>query len=190
MKVCVSQTVFACVQTITNRELDADMDSGGWPGEARNRAIDILRKGGTLLIAGDQHLPTLIQYGVNKFRDAGWAFCTLAITVGYQRRFFPDTLGLEITNPPDHKLPNTGEYTDPFGHPTYVYAVGNPPDDTRSVNRYERAQLCSSGFGIIRFNQKTNTVMTEAYQFLPDPDNENSLPDQFPGWPKEIQLVN
>jgi len=79
-----------------------------------------------LAIVGDQHFPSFAQYGIQEFRDAGWVFCTPAITTGYERRFLPERVGIPIHKSPDHNLPNTGEFTDIFGNPHYVYAVGNP----------------------------------------------------------------
>lgn len=93
MKVVLSQTVFAGVATHHGGYggyLVADLDSGSWPQTPRNRAIDIVREAMPLHICGDQHLASAVQYGVDKQRDSCWAFCTPAITVGYQRWWRPD----------------------------------------------------------------------------------------------------
>ena len=192
MKCLLSQTIFTNVATHHGGNkmiLFADLDSGGWPMTPRDEVVSILRSCAAFHIAGDQHLPSLIQYGLEDYRDAGWAFCTPAITVGYQRRFFPEKVGLEISTPPENGFPNTGKYTDPFGSPSYVYAVGNPEDDTKAANRYERAQKCSSGFGIIHFDTKERTIKAEAYRFLADMENTNNLNNQFPGWPHTITQI-
>ncbi len=193
MKCLLSQTVFTNVATHHGGEktvLLADLDSGGWPMTPRNNAVKLMRSCFSFHIAGDQHLPTMTQYGVEDFRDAGWAFCTPAITVGYQRRFFPELLSWPISERPEHNLPNTGKYRDPFGHPTYVYAVGNPADNTKDPNRYEKAQKCSSGFGLIEFDTDERTIKSEAYHFLADLNNRNNPDNQFPGWPVTINQLD
>lgn len=192
MKVLLSQTVFANAATHHGGErqfLYGDMDSGGWPKSGRDKAIEIIRKAFAFHICGDQHLPSFVQYGTDEFRDAGWAFCTPAITVGYQRRFLPDQLGWEINNRPAHELPNTGYYRDIFGNPNYVYAVGNPDDVATDPNRYEQAQLRASGFGYIEFDLAERTITSSAYKFLSDPASTNEN-NQFPGWPVKIKQTD
>ncbi len=141
-------------------------------------------------IAGDQHLSSMIQYGIKNFRDAGWAYCTPAITVGYQRRFQPEKIGVAITDPPRHNLPNTGKYIDPFGHPTYVYAVGNPADETADPNRYIKADKCSSGFGLIHFDTEKRLINTESIRFLADLSDADNIKNQLPGWPVTISQLD
>ncbi|MGC9343879.1 MAG: alkaline phosphatase D family protein [Bacteroidales bacterium] len=192
MKVLLSQTIFANPATHHGTERDflvGDLDSGGWPKSARDRALEIVRKAFAFHIAGDQHLPSFIQYGIDNYRDAGWAFCTPAITVGYQRRFMPDLLGWEVKGRPDHGNPNTGLYTDVFGNPTYVYAVGNPEDEAFDPNRYEMAEKRASGFGLITFDTNERTIESNAYRFLAEVPADGS-PNQFPGWPVTIDQTD
>ena len=42
----------------------ADMDSGEWPQHEGNEVLKLIRKSYTLHLAGDQHLPSVTQYGV------------------------------------------------------------------------------------------------------------------------------
>ena len=188
MKVLLSQTVFANIATHHGGEqmvLRADLDSGGWPKLARDRAIRVMRKGLAFHIVGDQHVPSISQYGLIDFRDAGWCFCTPAIFVGYERRFLPERLGWAIANPPAHGLPNTGDYIDGFGNLDYVYAMGNPVDKPSHASRYQLGQDRSSGFGLIRFDQENRTIEMHAYRFLSDPAHP-APGDEFPGWPYTI----
>lgn len=192
MKVLLSETVFANAATHHGREdgyLFADLDSGGWPQTARDNALRITRKGFALHVNGDQHLTSMLQYGIDGQRDGGWSFCTPAISVGYQRWWRPDEIQRPHANRPDHGLPHTGEYVDGFGNPVYMYAVGNP-EGSRDPNRYTQAHIKASGFGIIRIDPKERIYRCEAYRFLKtNPDQD--LPEQFPGWPVEIhQLEN
>ena len=190
MKVLLSQTPFANAAThhggITNY-LYGDLDSGGWPKMQRDSILRIIRKAFTLHINGDQHLTSLIQYGVENFRDAGWSFCTPAIAVGYQRWFLPDIMNVPYSNRPDHGYDNTGYYTDAFGNKNYVHAVGNPAQISLPVmasERYVLAHEKASGFGIIRFDPSERNIYLESYRFLFDKNNPKE--NQFPGFPLTI----
>ncbi|HUG66310.1 MAG TPA: alkaline phosphatase D family protein [Pirellulaceae bacterium] len=187
MKVLLSQTVFAGVATHHGRfdgYLKADLDSGGWPQTPRNNALRILRRGMPLHINGDQHLTTLVQYGVDEQRDSCWSFCTPAISAGYPRWWRPDELDLPHENRPSHGLPNTGEYLDGFDNRAYVYAVGNPEVGTEK-NRYDLAHQKGSGFGLVTIDTEAKTYKLEAFRFLCDPTDGRG-DNQFPGWPITI----
>lgn len=184
MKVLLSQTVFGAVATHHGNYkgyLKADLDSGGWPQTPRDRAIDIIRDAKPLHINGDQHLTSLVQYGVKKQRDSCWSFCTPAIAAGYPRWWRPDESGMDHSARPSHGLANTGEYVDGFGNNVYVYAVGNPEVASKK-NRYERAHQKGSGFGFVTIDPKNRTYLIESYRFLIDP-KDGKADNQFPGWP-------
>jgi alkaline phosphatase D len=198
IKVLLSQTLFANVAT-HHGSLDGsfdgflygDLDSGGWPKSGRDKVIKLIRKAAVFHINGDQHLPTLVQYGLNDYRDAGWSFCTPAITVGYQRWFLPDEVGYPVMDRPDHGYPNTGKYIDAFGNKNFVYAVGNPGKISVDRNsRYNQALIRSSGFGLVTFDQKERVIDIDAWRFKADVENPNPVRDQFPGWPFEISLFD
>jgi alkaline phosphatase D len=188
MKVLLSQTLFANSATHHGQydfSLTGDMDSGGWPKKARDRAIRILRKGFVFHVGGDQHVPSITQYGIDDHRDAGWCYITPAIAVGYSRWFRPDELEIPVHNRPAHNLPNTGEYKDAFGNKNYVYAIGNPDNFKPVSNRYDLAQVKASGFGFVVFDQVTRNITMEAWRFKADVTNPADG-DQFPGWPLTI----
>lgn len=187
LKVLLSQTLFAAAAThhgTFNGYLVGDLDSGGWPQTPRNRAVSILRNAKPLHINGDQHLTTMVQYGVDRQRDSSWSFCTPAIAVGYPRWWRPDEVDMPHENRPQHGNANTGEFVDSFGNFAYVYAVGNPEVGDKR-NRYELAHQKGSGFGLVTIDTQAKTYTCESYRFLidaadGDPDN------QFPGWPITI----
>lgn len=188
LKVLLSQTVFAGVATHHggyNGYLKADLDCGSWPQTPRNRAVKILRKAMPLHINGDQHLTTLVQYGVDKQRDSNWSFCPPAIAVGYPRWWRPDEIKIPHENRPQHKLANTGEFIDGLGNLVYVYAVGNPEVGVKR-NRYERADQKGSGFGLVVIDPQAKTYTINSYRFLVDA-SEDDPKHQFPGWPVTIQ---
>jgi len=190
MKVVLSQTVFAGVATHHggyNGYLVADLDSGGWPQTPRDRAIDLIRPAMPLHICGDQHLASAVQYGVDEQRDSNWAFCTPAISVGYQRWWRPDEMGMPHTNRPAHGLANTGEYTDGLGNKAYVYAVANPVKDFREGggDRYDMVHRKNSGFGLVTIDTEAKTYTLDCYKFLCDATDSKES-NQYPGWPLTI----
>ena len=187
LKAVLSQTVFANIAThhgSYDGYLKADLDSGGWPQTPRNRAIELMRPSMALHINGDQHLTTLVQYGVEKPRDSNWSFCTPAIAVGYPRWWRPDELKIPHANRPSHGLPDTGEYLDGLGNKAYVYAVGNPLVG-QAPNRYDKAHEKGSGFGFITFDTDQQTYHIESFRFLIDA-TDGKPSNQFPGWPVTI----
>lgn len=190
MKVLLSQTVFANVAThhgVYDGYLYGDLDSGGWPKSGRDKIIRLMRKAAAFHINGDQHVPSLVQYGLDEYQDAGWSFCTPAIAVGYQRWFRPDELGIPVVDRPEHGYPNTGKYPDAFGNKNFVYAIGNPGTVTSDKDsRYNQALIRSSGFGMVTFNKVERTIEIDAWRFKADVENPNPVRDQFPGWPMKI----
>ncbi len=184
MKVLLSGTTFANAAThhgAPDGRLIADIDSGGWPQTARNRALEIARRGLAFHLSGDQHIATLIKHGIERQRDAIWGFCTPAISVGYQRWWRPDEVGMPHQNRPAHNLPDTGEYIDGLGNKIFVYAVANPTG-TRHDHRYQQAQVKASGFGLCRFDTSARTIDVHCYKFLTDVTKPNEA-HEYPGWP-------
>lgn len=187
MKVLLSQTLFAGAATHHGKYdgyLKADLDSGGWPQSKRDSALRALAGSNALHLNGDQHLASLVQYGVEKQQDSIWSFCSPAIAVGYPRWWRPDELKIPYTNRPPHQLPNTGQYLDGLGNKMYVYAVGNPEVATEE-NRYDRAHQKASGFGFVTIDTDAKTYYIQAFRFLIDPTDGNPN-NQFPGWPVTI----
>ncbi|MDQ3331160.1 MAG: alkaline phosphatase D family protein, partial [Planctomycetota bacterium] len=92
MKCVISQTIFTSMATTHGGErmrLIADYDSNGWPQTARNAALREIRKCFAIHLAGDQHLPAVVHYGIDEHRDAGVAFAGPAVNVGYPRWWEP-----------------------------------------------------------------------------------------------------
>ncbi len=187
MKVLLSQTLFAGAATHHggyDGYLKADLDSGGWPQSKRNDALRGLAGSNALHLNGDQHLASVVQYGIEEHRDSIWSFCAPAIAVGYPRWWRPDELGMPHTNRPAHGLAETGEYLDGLGNKMFVYAVGNPEVASKQ-DRYERAHQKASGFGFVTIDTDAKTYQIEAFRFLVDPTDGNRN-NQFPGWPVTI----
>lgn len=108
MKAVLSQTNFSTVHTLPEGatsdsmvpdlslpapgeyvEGDApavDMDTNGWPQNRRDEVLRRLRSCRAFHIAGDQHLATVVRYGIENFDDAGFAFTDPALNDVWPRR--------------------------------------------------------------------------------------------------------
>lgn len=141
-----------------------------------------IRRGFALHIAGDQHLGSLIRYGVDDWDDAGFAFCVPSIANAWPRRWYPPTRGR------DHKedMPRyAGQYRDGFGNYMNVYAVSNPV-----IAGYEPAALYDNapGYGIVRFGRKTRDILVECWPRWVDPSKPDAR--QYPGWPITVNQLD
>lgn len=188
-KLVCSQTIFCNVANYHGAEemfLVADLDSNGWPQTPRNAALREMRKGFAFHYAGDQHLPSIVHYGVDAWNDAGYAFCVPSIAAGYPRSWRADEEGRPVQNRLDPALPNTGEYLDGFGNHMTVHAIGNPEKERRRPV-LQLLHDKASGYGLVRFNKADRSIMIECWRLIFDAANRQPG-DQFPGWPKTIAL--
>ena len=197
MKVALSQTLFANVATIpgeaTNDKvvpkmryadkgeyiegdhLAADADSNGWPQSGRNQALREIRKAFALHIAGDQHLGSFTQYGIDDWGDASYAFCVPSIANVWPRRWFPPQPG---ANRKEGAPAYTGDFKDGFGNRVTVYAVSNP---ARSGHKPEALYDRAPGYGIVRFDRNTRQIEVECWPRWIDPSKLGA--QEYPGWP-------
>ncbi len=197
MKVVLSQTIFANVATLPESESNgrviprlrileegeyppddrpvSDMDSNGWPQSARDNALKIMRKGFAFHLAGDQHLGSLIQYGVEEYGDSGYAFCVPSVSNIWPRRWYPAEGG---ANRKEGIPKYTGDFEDGFGNKITVHAISNPVFTGREpANLYDRA----TGYGILRINSDWRAITVECWPRDSDPTIGNAR--QYPGWP-------
>ncbi len=186
MKAVISQTVFTALPTTHGNErmiLRADYDTNAWPQTPRNRAVRAIRKAFAFHIAGDQHIPAVVQYGVDAHRDGPVAFAGPAINVGYPRWFEPSAAKwLQPKNGNDL----TGDFVDHFGHPVTVLAVKNGAVKPRQGNVRVLMDDKASGLGLVRFDKKTRRVIVDCWPYLADVTKPGT---QMPGWPVTIDLA-
>jgi phosphodiesterase/alkaline phosphatase D-like protein len=200
MKVALSQTIFANVATLPATATSdgvvtglavpepgvyvegdaraADGDSNGWPRAGRDRALRVLRKAYAVHVAGDQHLGSTIQYGVDDHRDAGFALCVPSVGNTFPRRWFPEVDGARrAPGAPRY----AGDFEDGFGNRITVHAVSNPVRTGR-----EPAALHDRmpGYGIARFEPALAAVSLENWPRGVDPTAVDAAP--YPGWPVEF----
>ena len=185
MKAVISQTIFTALPTTHGNErmiLRADYDTNAWPQTPRNRAVREIRKAFAFHIAGDQHIPSVVQYGIDTHRDGPVAFAGPAVNVGYPRWFEPTRA--KWLKPQNDRL--TGDFTDSFGHPLTVLAVKNGAIKPRQGDVKLLLDDKASGLGIVRFDKKARRVIVECWPYLADVTAKGT---QMPGWPVTIDLA-
>ncbi|MGH8019345.1 MAG: alkaline phosphatase D family protein [Opitutaceae bacterium] len=185
MKAVISQTIFTAMSTTHGRErmiLRADYDANGWPQTPRDRALREMRKAFAFHIAGDQHLPALVHYGIDAHRDGPVAFAGPAVNVGYPRWWEPQAA------PWTHAQGGgfTGDFTDSFGSPLTVLAVRNGLMDPRTGDVLQLMDDKASGLGLVRFDKPKRTITIECWSFLADPAQPGT---QSPGWPVTVSML-
>ncbi len=186
IKAVISQTIFTAMATVhgpERLEVRADMDTNAWPQNKRNKAVKIMQKAFPVHIAGDQHLPALIQYGTDNHRDGPYAFSGPAVNVGYPRWFEPKEEG---QNRAPGAPRNTGDFKDSFDHNLTVYAVGSSPPQPRE-NVIEFMQDKMSGIGLISFDKTAQKITFECWPFQADPRDKSK---QMAGWPVEVDILD
>jgi phosphodiesterase/alkaline phosphatase D-like protein len=204
MKAVISQTIFAGVATLpSDAKTDAvtpklkimqpgeypegeaptqDHDTNGWPQAGRNQALRAMRRGLALHIAGDQHLGSTIQYGIDDWHDASWAICVPSVANVFPRRWFPQNNGLNTA--PDAPR-NIGDFRDGFGNRLSVYAVSNPmsvPIEPKAL--YDRAP----GYGIVKFFRASREIELANWPRWVDPSKPGAKP--YEGWPIRIEQTD
>jgi hypothetical protein len=186
MKAAISQTIFSAMATTHgggHEVLMADFDANGWSQTPRNRALRELRKAFAVHIAGDQHLPAVVHYGIDTHRDGPVAFAGPAANVGYPRWWEPTKTGRNKQS----GNPNlTGDFIDHFGSPLTVLAVQNGPyNPPRPI--MEQVNAKTSGLGLVRFNKAKRTITFECWPYSADVTKPGT---QMPTWPVTVSQVD
>lgn len=199
MKICVSQTVFACVQTTPRGEIDVDTDSGGWPKIGRDKAIDVLRRAHAFKISGDQHLSFVVKHGIENYGDGFYEFCVPALANSYRRWFDPPFPG---KNHKPGEPQYTGDFDDGFGNKITVLAVANPrvkqidvlrdfqerTGRERDGHQISKRDFNCDGYGIVIANKKKQTFEIESWPWDADPAMGDR--GQFSGWPITVTMAD
>ena len=204
MKMALSQTIFANVATLpveatgdsvvpkippvgpdeapAGYKLLADADSNGWPQTGRNKALRELRRAFAFHLAGDQHLGSTVQYGIDDWNDGPFALCVPSIGNVWPRRWYPPEPG---RNRKPGSPYYTGEFKDAFGNFMTVHAVSNPV-----ISGHEPAALYdrAPGYGIVRLNKATRKITIECWPRYADPSAPGA--QQYPGWPITIDQLD
>jgi hypothetical protein len=202
MKVLLSQTNFCTIATlpkgsiidsmvphlpipepgeyVTGDAPTTDMDSNGWPQKGRDEALKVIRKCFALHIAGDQHVASLVHYGVKDFRDSGYAFAGPPLNNIFPRRWWPPVDDKHVSLPGQPRY--TGSFHDGFGNKVTVLAVANPrKTQLKPSIVYDRA----TGYGVVTFDKTERTMHIECWPRYADPAKGEG--GQYTGWPVTIK---
>lgn len=182
-KVILTGTTWACVQTDVDGLPTSDKDSNGWPAAGRSRAVRLAHDAHALIVAGDQHLGSLVRHGLSSFVDGPVQFTPPAGSTSFQRFFRPSK---SLPNPSG--TPFTGDWTDGFGNRCRVLAVANHKYTLREFWTYfpppmqdfgDRG-LKREGFGVLAFDHAAQRVTLQCWPWW-----AASVPGakQFLGWP-------
>ncbi len=184
MKAVLSQTGFCGAAHLhgggeEKHRLHADMDCNGWPQTGRNKALRLIKKANAVHIGGDQHISTVVQHGIDAFRDGPYAFVVPAIVNNYYSRWWKPVDQKTGANPrSDTALPWTGDFLDGFHNKITMLAYANPDSPSEGA-----------GYGLIRFNKNEQTVTFECWPRFVDVTNEEEA-EQFEGWPVVVAMGN
>ncbi len=192
MKAALSQTIFANLQILNPRKdgvpqdfsipLDRDLDSNGWPQTGRRKALEAMRRGFLVHIAGDQHLASTIHHGTEQWEDSCVSLCVPSVANYYARSWNPKF-------PPEDPQPGTprflGRYRDGFGNRLTIQAVANPDHDAGPGDYPQPLELHREvpGYGIARFDKAKRTITLECWSRYEDPQTGRP----YPGWPVVVQ---
>lgn len=183
--VCLTQTIFAGVRTRADGSPFGGYDTNAYPPKRRDKVLDSLREAGALLLAGDQHLGTLVRHGIDDHADGPVQFTGPAGGTLYQRWFAPDgDLDDARTSP------NTGRFEDAHGNEFRALAVANPKISFAEAKRREGGshifdrRLKREGYGIVRVNHDDEAFVVECWPRTVDPSDPDA--EQFSGWPYRL----
>lgn len=186
MKVVLSQTIFGNMATHHGpglKHLYMDFDSNGWPQTGRNKALSSIRKGFGFMLAGDQHLASIVNHGIDSQNDAGWSFCVPSIANFYPRAWMPfeKTGNNHIEGLQDY----TGEYLDGLGNKVNVYAHTNPGPKSGVEPKALHDRM--PGYGIVKLTKSSRDITMECWPRYVNPTNTETG-KQYTGWPKTINM--
>ena len=189
-----SQTIFCKATTHAGGNLarrQADLDCGGWPQAARNRALAILRPARDLIMLhGDQHIGSLVRHGIEDWEDGPVAFMVPGTSNGFPRAWWPE-------QPGENRRPGapawTGRYRDGLGNRMTVLGAANPDKGSNTkegqagLSAEEVAHRKGSGHGIVTLDRKAREARFEIWRHAFDAASPRRN-DQFPGFPIVLRL--
>ena len=189
-----SQTIFCKATTHSGGRLQrrlTDLDCGGWPQAARNRALTILQAASNvIMLHGDQHIGSLVRHGVEDWEDGPIAFMVPGTSNGFPRAWWP----VEPGQNRDPSAPTwTGRYRDGLGNRITVLGAANPErnsntrEDQAGLDAEEIAHRKGSGHGIVILDRKAMTASFEIWRHAFDAAKPRAQ-DQFFGFPIAVPL--
>ncbi|MBA2115888.1 hypothetical protein [Bremerella alba] len=185
MKCVLSQTAFCGAVHMHGSEtgrLLADLDCNGWPQTGRRKALEEIRRAKAIHLCGDQHLGVVVKHGIDQYGDGPYGFTSPAlVNTIYGRWWHPEDEKPGPNPVPNSPLPWTGDFKDGLGNKISMMAYANPPNVKDEKQR-------ADGYGVVRFNKKTQEVTLECWPRFSDAKKGDS--EQFPGWPIQVAVAD
>lgn len=129
------------------------------------------------MIAGDQHLGSVVHHGIEEWNNAGYSFAVPAAANFWMRWWNPEQPGKNM----EKGAPKyTGEYEDAFHNKITVHAVANPTHKDNKP-REDLLKGRAAGYGIIKFNKPKREITYECWERNVDMFAAGSKP--YAGWP-------
>jgi len=185
MKAVLSQTPFVGAAhlhgggNVVKNRLRADLDSNGWPQTGRDNALRAIRRGFACHLAGDQHLATLLQHGIDEYEDGPWSLVSPAIVnTIYGRYWHPVGNRAGANRDDDSPLPWTGRYLDGFGNKLTMHAYVNPGPPNGKAE----------GLVVARFDKRRRTITAECWRRTEDLSQPGAR--QCGGFPHVIAQID
>lgn len=188
-----SQTIFCKATTHSGASLarrETDLDCGGWPQTARNRALAILRPvQDVIMLHGDQHIGSLVRHGIDAWEDGPIAFMAPGTSNGFPRAWWPEQPG---GNRRAGAPAWTGRYRDGLGNRITVLGAANPETNSNTkegqagLNAEEVAHIKGSGHGIVILDRTARTATFGIWRHAFDAAKPEPQ-DQFSGFPFVIK---
>ncbi len=174
-----------------------DMDSNGWPQEARDRAVHLLRKAFAPHVAGDQHLGSTIRYGIEEHDSGSVAFCVPAASTGWSRLWMPKEPGvidetfignMEGDGFSFDPRNYAGKFHDGQGNKFTMLATANPQKQTKREPTWFHDR--NPGYGIVHFHRETHEITLTAWPSYAGPGGNGEEGRPYAGWPIAIQQTD
>ncbi|MFC4991268.1 hypothetical protein [Rubritalea tangerina] len=174
-----------------------DMDANGWPAVARDRAVHIMRKAFAPHVTGDQHLGSMIRYGIEEHDSGSVAFCVPAAATGWSRLWMPKKPGIldetfigklngeGFSFDPKHYC---GKFLDGHGNKFTMLAAANPQKQQKRQphSYYDR----NPGYGVITFHRETHDITLAAWPAYAAPGGQGDEGRPYAGWPLTIKQTD
>ncbi len=183
-RICLTATLLGCAQTSPDGLAVVDFDSNGYPPLARIHAVRLLRDANVLILAGDQHLGSVIRLGDDTYTDGPIQFSGPAGSTSWTRWFEP---AQPLANAGE--TPNTGDFQDGFGNKMRVLAVANPSITFKEYRKHIKGRgqgigdrnLKAEGYGIVDVDLDTREYTLHCWRWDADPAAPEAK--QYAGWP-------
>ncbi len=147
-----------------------DMSYHGWPIEARDKTLRVIRKGFGFILTSGERTGSLTHLGIKSWGDAAVSFAVPPVYNTNPGRWQIKKL------PKYHKTRNINDNFDGFGNKITVLAVTNP------THQFEDSY--ASGFGIITIDKVGQQIESDCKII-----HNNELVS-YPGWPIKTSIAD